>query len=53
VLEPVSGLLVWMIVVYLSIGIVMNALSRSKPERFVMTPVAALLAALGLIVALG
>ncbi len=53
VLEPVAGLLCWMIVVYLSIGIVMNALSRSKPERFVMTPVAAILAILSLIVALG
>ncbi len=53
VLEPVSILLCWMIVIYLSIGTVMNLLSRSKPERFVMTPIAAVLALLGLIVALG
>ena len=53
VLEPVGGLLCWMIVVYLSFGVVMNALSRSKPERFVMTPVAAILAACALVVALG
>ena len=53
VLEPVGGLLCWMIVVYLSFGVVMNALSRSKPERFVMTPVAAILAVCALVVALG
>jgi hypothetical protein len=53
VLEPVSILLCWMIAAYLFIGIVMNALSRSKPERFVMTPVAAVLTACALLVALG
>lgn len=34
----------WIIFGYLVLGIVMNALSHSKPERFVMTPVAAILA---------
>ena len=53
VLEPVAGLLCWMIVAYLAIGVVMNAFSRSKPERLVMTPVAVLLAVCALIVALG
>lgn len=53
VLESVGGLLGWMLVVYLSIGVVMNALSRSKPERFVMTPVAAILVACALVVMVG
>ena len=53
VLGPVGGLLCWMITVYLSFGVVMNALSRSRPERFVMTPVAIVLSACALIVALG
>lgn len=43
----------WIITGYLFIGIIMNAISRSKPERFVMTPVAAILAAVFLIVGLG
>ena len=53
VLGPVGGLLCWMITVYLSFGVVMNALSRSRPERFVMTPVAMILTTCALIVALG
>jgi len=53
VLASVTALLSWMIVVYLSIGTVMNAFSRSTAERFVMTPVAAVLAILSLIVAVG
>lgn len=43
----------WVITGYFAIGIVMNAMSRSKPERLVMTPTAAVLAVLSLIVALG
>jgi len=53
VLQPVVGLLAWMLVVYLVIGVVMNLLSRSLPERLVMTPVAAVLVILGLLVAVG
>lgn len=37
---------------YFFLGILMNAISRSKPERLVMTPVAATLAILFLYVAL-
>jgi hypothetical protein len=43
----------WIVTAYFSLGILMNAVSRSRKERFTMTPVAALLAALSLIVALG
>jgi hypothetical protein len=42
----------WVIAAYLVIGIVMNALSRSRPERLTMAPVTALLAALALLLAL-
>ena len=42
----------WVAVAYLALGIPMNAISRSKPERFTMTPVVTVLFALALIVAL-
>ena len=38
---------------YLALGVLMNAISRSKLERFIMTPVALVLAILALVVALG
>jgi hypothetical protein len=43
----------WVIVVYFALGIPMNAVSRSKPERYTMTPVVIVLLVLALIVALG
>ncbi|UOQ61171.1 hypothetical protein MUN76_04155 [Leucobacter rhizosphaerae] len=43
----------WILVGYFVLGIGMNAISRSRPERAVMTPVCALLAAASLVVALG
>ncbi len=43
----------WVIFVYSALGIVMNAVSRSKPERYIMTPTSALLAACVLAVILG
>jgi hypothetical protein len=43
----------WVIVVYFALGIPMNAISRSKPERYTMTPVVIVLLVLALIVALG
>jgi hypothetical protein len=43
----------WVVAVYLALGILLNLASRSKPERYVMTPVAAVLAVLGVLVALG
>jgi hypothetical protein len=44
---------IWVVTGYLVLGIAMNAISRSRPERRLMTPVAALLAAGCLVVALG
>lgn len=43
---------VWIVFAYLALGTLMNAISRSRKERIVMTPVAAVLAVLALIVAL-
>ncbi len=42
----------WVGVAYLALGIPMNAISRSKPERYTMTPVVVMLFGLALIVAL-
>ena len=44
---------VWVVVGFLTLGVLMNAVSRSRAERFVMTPVALVLAVLALLVALG
>lgn len=43
----------WIIAGYMALGIVMNAISRSLPERFVMTPVVILLCSSATLVALG
>ena len=50
--DSLSRFIAWVVFAYFCIGIVMNAISRSKPERFVMTPVALVLAVLSLLVAL-
>jgi hypothetical protein len=44
--------LTWAVVAYLGLGVVVNAISRSLPERLVMTPLVALLFALSLLIAL-
>ena len=41
----------WVMTGYLFLGVLMNAISRSKPERNVMTPVALVLAVCFLVVA--
>ncbi len=43
----------WTFTIYFFVGIGMNAISKSKPERAVMTPAAALLAVSFLVVTLG
>ena len=55
VIEPdgVVYVAMWVLTGYFTLGIVLNGISRSKPERNVMTPVSLLLAVLCLIVALG
>lgn len=47
------GIAAWVVVSYCAIGIPMNAISRSRPERLTMTPLVAVLFALSLVVALG
>jgi hypothetical protein len=51
--DVVSTVGMWVVFAYFVLGIVMNAVSRSKPERYTMTPVVAVLAVLSLLVALG
>jgi hypothetical protein len=43
---------IWVLTAYFGVGILANLASRSRPERFVMTPVAAVLCACCLVVAL-
>jgi hypothetical protein len=43
----------WVVFGYFCLGIVLNALSRSRPERVTMVPVTVVLAGLSLLIALG
>jgi hypothetical protein len=47
-----EGVALWVLTAYFALGIVLNAVSRSRPERLVMTPVAVVLAAVCLVLAL-
>ncbi|MEL4319954.1 hypothetical protein WJX64_13135 [Leifsonia sp. YIM 134122] len=51
--DAVSTVGMWVAFGYFVLGIPLNAISRSRPERFTMTPVVIVLAALSLLVALG
>lgn len=46
------NVLVWIIFAYFVLGVFMNAISRSKRERYTMTPIVILLASCALIIAL-
>ncbi len=48
----VSGIGAWVVAGFLTLGVLMNAISRSKPERFTMTPVALVLAGCAYVVAM-
>jgi len=50
--QPLLDIGMWVLVGYFVLGIVLNAISRSKKERLVMTPVAVLLAVIFFFVAL-
>ncbi|OYW42879.1 MAG: hypothetical protein B7Z38_03445 [Rhodobacterales bacterium 12-64-8] len=50
--DDVSRVAVWVVAGFMSLGVAMNAISRSKPERFTMTPVALVLAVCAYVVAL-
>ena len=43
---------IWVLTGYFALGIVLNAVSRSRPERLVMTPVVLVLAVVCLVLAL-
>jgi hypothetical protein len=43
---------IWVLAGYFALGIVMNGISRSRPERLVMTPTVLVLAAICLVLAL-
>ncbi len=48
-----AGPLAWVVAGYFCLGIGLNLASRSPPERAVMSPLAAILCALSVVVALG
>lgn len=50
--DDVSGIGAWVVAGFLTLGVLMNAISRSAPERFTMTPVALVLAASAYVVAM-
>lgn len=50
--ETFTSVAMWVLAGYFALGVVLNAISRSKPERAVMTPAALLLAAAFLVLAL-
>lgn len=50
--DPVSTVGMWVAFGYFVLGIPLNAISRSRAERYTMTPVVAVLAVLSLLVAL-
>jgi hypothetical protein len=48
-----TAVAMWVLTGYFALGIIMNGISRSKPERFTMAPVSLVLAGLCLFVAIG
>ncbi|MDQ0675354.1 hypothetical protein QFZ36_002915 [Pseudarthrobacter siccitolerans] len=50
--EVVTAVVTWVLAAYFTLGVLMNAISRSKSERVVMTPVALALAVVYLVLAL-
>lgn len=50
--DAVSTVGMWVVFGYFVLGIPLNAISRSKPERYTMTPIVTVLALLSLLVAL-
>ena len=47
-----AGVAIWVVTVWLAIGVAINAVSRSRAERLVMTPTSLVLAAVCLALAL-
>ncbi|NII69350.1 hypothetical protein [Microbacterium ulmi] len=51
--EPFSEVVMWVVFSYFVLGIPLNAISRSKPERYTMVPVSIALAVLSFLIAMG
>ncbi len=51
--DAFSQIAMWVIFAYFALGIVMNAISRSKQERYTMVPVTIVLAVLSFFIAMG
>jgi hypothetical protein len=49
---PPENWAIWVLTAYFGVGVIANLASRSRPERFVMTPVAAVLCASCSVIAL-
>jgi hypothetical protein len=47
-----TSIIMWVLTAYFSLGVIMNAMSPSNPERLIMTPAALILAVLYLILAI-
>jgi hypothetical protein len=50
--DTVTSTSMWVLTAYFTLGVVMNGISRSKPERLIMTPTTLVLAALYLVLSL-
>jgi hypothetical protein len=51
--DTVSRVAAWVLFAYFGLGVVLNGISRSRPERLAMTPTTLVLAVCTLLVALG
>jgi hypothetical protein len=51
--SPFSEVAMWVVFAYFVLGILMNAVSRSRSERRVMVPTCIILAALSFVIAMG
>jgi hypothetical protein len=51
--DLIARIAMWVVFAYFCLGIVLNAISRSRPERFTMVPVTLALAVLSFLVAVG
>lgn len=51
--EPFSEVAMWVVFGYFALGILMNAISRSKPERLTMVPITIVLSVLAFFIAMG
>jgi hypothetical protein len=51
--DAVSVVAMWIVFAYFTLGVLLNAISRSRSERFTMVPVTIVLAVLSFFIALG